>query len=66
MKKLIINLFCIAIGIFGTLGYQLYFPCCDQQATCTSDSTKVDSVKVVTEVSPTVIVSDTVKNDSVK
>lgn len=63
MKKFFLSLFLIAIGIFGTLGYQTYFPC-NEEATCTSDSTKVDSV-LVPEVSPATT-QDTAKADSVK
>ena len=65
MKKFFINVLLVAIGIFGTLGYQMYFPCCNEQATCSTDSTKVDSV-VVPEVSPVVTTQDTTKKDSVK
>lgn len=65
MKKFIISLTLIGLGIAGTLGYQYCFPCCDEQAICASDSTKVDSV-VVPEVSPTVLAPDTAKKDSVK
>lgn len=60
MKKFLINLSLVASGIFGTLGFQMYFTCGDEQAICTSDSTKVDSV-VVPEV-----IMDTAKTDSVK
>lgn len=65
MKKFIINVSLIGIGIFGTIGFQMYFPCSDEQATCPSDSTKVDST-VVPEVSPAVLSPDTAKRDSVK
>lgn len=65
MKKFIINVSLIGLGIAGTIGFQMYFPCSDEQATCTSDSTKVDST-VVPEVSPAVTTQDTAKKDSIK
>lgn len=64
MKKFFINVFLIGIGIFGTIGFQMCFPCADEQAVTTSDSTKVDSA-IVPEVSPAVLSPDTAKNDSV-
>lgn len=64
MKKFFINVLLVGIGIGGTIGFQMYFPCDDEQATCASDSTKVDSTVVVPEVSPAV--TDTAKADSVK
>lgn len=60
MKKFLINLSLVASGIFGTLGFQMYFTCADEQATCTTDSTKVDSTIVP------VVIQDTAKTDSVK
>lgn len=65
MKKLIINVSLIGLGIAGTIGFQLYFPCADEQAVTTSDSTKVDSA-IVPEVSPDILSPDTAKKDSVK
>lgn len=65
MKKFFINVSLIGIGIFGTIGFQMYFTCADEQAVTTSDSTKVDST-VVPEVSPELLSPDTAKKDSVK
>lgn len=64
MKKFFINLFFVVLGVGGTIGFQICFPCDDEQATCASDSTKVDSTVVVPEVSPSV--ADTAKADSTK
>lgn len=64
MKKVIINLSLIGLGIVGTLSIQTYLPCTEDATTTASDSTVVDTLKVITEVSP--VVSDTAKVDSTK
>lgn len=64
MKKFLINVSLIGLGIVGTIGFQMYFPCGDEQSTCTSDSLKVDSATVVSEISH--VVTDTIKADSTK
>lgn len=64
MKKVIINLSLIGIGIIGTITIQTYFPCDESATTTTSDSTAVDSVKVISEIK--VISQDTVQADTTK
>lgn len=65
MKKFFINVSFVVLGIGGTLGFQMYFTCADEQAVTTSDSTKVDSA-IVPEVSPDILSPDTAKKDSIK
>jgi len=63
IKNLFIGLTLIGVGIFGTIGYQNYV--IDFNVEVTADSTKVDSSKVVIEISP-VVADTTVKADSAK
>lgn len=63
IKKFFLGLFLVGLGICGTIGWQNYV--IDFNIEVSADSTKVDSLKVIPEVSPEVT-SDTTKSDTTK
>lgn len=63
-KKLLLGLSLVGLGIFGTIGYQNYS--IDFNIGVSADSTKVDSLEVIPEVSPEAVTSDTTKADTTK
>lgn len=64
MKKTIINISLIGLGIIGTISIQTYFPCTEQATTSSIDSTVVDSIKPTQEIIS--VVKDTIKTDTLK
>lgn len=64
LKKFLLGLSLVGLGIFGTIGWQNYVV--DFNVEVSADSTKVDSLIVTPEVSPEVVTPDTAKSDTTK